>query len=265
MEELVEQAQPEEEVAEIEEPTASEEEEVSGEDTPAEPEEVEQRPSGIQKRINELTRARYEEKRRADELERRLHEVYTKPVETTTSESPPKEDDFDTYEAYMAEFARYEARQEFQRLQKTTEAQKQEAKKKETESQFASRVEKLKADGNMKYDDFIDVTTAMPLTRDTLSAVMESDIGHDILYHLANHPDEAQEIAGMSVHGQALAVGRLEMKLKQPTKKTTKAPAPIDPVSTTGMTGKVDLYNPNIDDDTFSKEFRKRRQKLRGY
>ena len=265
MEEAIQEVEQEipvetEEVSEVEteEATASTEE-------PTEVQEVQEEPrkKNVQQRINELTRARYDEKRRADELERRLHEMY-KPTSVPTSESPPKEDDFDTYEQYIAAQARYEARQEYNQLRKQEKEQEEQAKKEQSERSFQERLTRQAQLGNTKFEDFYEVTSNFNVSRDVVAATLESDIGDEIIYYLATHPEETARIQSMTLHGQALEIGRLETKLKTPTKKTTSAPDPITPVSTSGVDTRVDLYSDNTDDAAWGKEFRKKRQQMRG-
>ena len=68
-------------------------------------------------------------------------------------------------------------------------------------------------------------------------AVMEADNGDEIAYYLGTHLDEAKAIAALSPTAQIRAIGKLEAKLAaEPAKPspTSKAPAPINPVSGTG-------------------------------
>ena len=69
-----------------------------------------------------------------------------------------------------------------------------------------------------------------PITQAMSQAIVESDLGADIAYYLAQHPDEAKAIAQLSPIRQVAAIGRLEEKVSAPAvKKVTQAPAPITP------------------------------------
>src|ERR1017187_9041994 len=72
-------------------------------------------------------------------------------------------------------------------------------------------------------------------------AIIESDVGPAILYHLATHPEENAAIAALTVGQMLKRIGRLEVSLSKAaetaeTKPTTpiahvsKAPAPITPL-----------------------------------
>lgn len=72
-------------------------------------------------------------------------------------------------------------------------------------------------------------------------AIFESEVGPQIIYHLAQNPADAQKIAGLTVAGALRAIGRLEASFatKAPEKKAeaktpiaeiSKAPEPISPL-----------------------------------
>lgn len=60
-------------------------------------------------------------------------------------------------------------------------------------------------------------------------AILESDIGPKIAYHLGQHPEEAAKIAALPPARQLMALGVLETKLSAPP-KTTETPDPITPL-----------------------------------
>ncbi len=62
-------------------------------------------------------------------------------------------------------------------------------------------------------------------------AIMDSDKGHEIAYHLGKNPAEAARIAKLSPVAAIREIGKLEDKLsKLPPKTITNAPPPIKPV-----------------------------------
>ena len=65
------------------------------------------------------------------------------------------------------------------------------------------------------------------------AALSASDIAPAIKYHLAKNPDELRRIAGLDPIGAIKAMARLEIQLSEPPtpKPTSKAPAPVRPVS----------------------------------
>ena len=70
-------------------------------------------------------------------------------------------------------------------------------------------------------------------------AILESDVGPQLLYFLAKNPDQVDKLNDMSVPGALKELGRMEDKLGKPksevkdTKETkvSSAPAPISPLS----------------------------------
>jgi len=72
------------------------------------------------------------------------------------------------------------------------------------------------------------------------AAIVESEVGPALLYHLAQHPEDAERIADLSPLGQIRELGKLELKVSMPAKRTTNAPEPAK-VNTGGKTAASDL------------------------
>lgn len=133
----------------------------------------------------------------------------------------------------------------------------------QTISAHNTRVEQAKT----KYADYSAVAEAadLPISIVTAQAIMTSDIGPDIAYHLGKNPEEAKRIADMVIPGavfpdklpngqpspfagmpvpderaQLLAIGEITAKLrgaaepKPEPKKISKAPEPVRPVAQRG-------------------------------
>jgi len=86
-----------------------------------------------------------------------------------------------------------------------------------------------------KYGDFEQVAynPTLPITSVMAETIKASEVGPDVAYYLGSNPKEAQRISGLSPFLQAKEIGRIEAKLaaEPPTKQTSKAPAPITPVT----------------------------------
>ena len=81
-----------------------------------------------------------------------------------------------------------------------------------------------------KYEDYHQVTRNPKLTvTDTmLDAIVLSEIGPEIAYHLGKHPEESTRIAKLHPTAQAKEIGKLEAKISSaPPPKTSAAPPPI--------------------------------------
>ena len=90
-------------------------------------------------------------------------------------------------------------------------------------------------DARGKYEDFEQVAynPKLPITNVMAQTIQASDNGPDIAYYLGTNPKEADRIARLQPFLQAKEIGRLEAKIaSEPiTKQTSKAPAPISPVT----------------------------------
>lgn len=135
----------------------------------------------------------------------------------------------------------------------------------------AAQAAKRDADQKQVVDNFMkrqtDFKTAQPDYEEVLGAsevkvsdqmreaIVDSDVGPQILYHLAKNPEVAEKLGKMTVSGMLREVGKLEAKLSggaaSPTAKSepkaatvaeiSKAPAPISPLKGGGGVPSVKL------------------------
>jgi hypothetical protein len=100
--------------------------------------------------------------------------------------------------------------------------------------------------------DFHDVLAAsdVPMTSIMQQAIMESENGPRLAYHLATNPADAERIAGMTPIGAVRALTLIEEGLKKPV-AVSKATPPITPVGSkaTSIKSLLDVK----DYDEFSK------------
>ena len=153
------------------------------------------------------------------------------------AELPPA-DQFETPEAYAEALAEKRA----QELLQQREAAKRQA---EIMEAYHDKEEEVRG----KYDDFDQVAynPQLPITDVMAETIRASEIGPELAYHLGSNPKEAERIARLSPFLQAKEIGRIEAKLAEapPVKKTSSAPAPINPVSArVSNTGIVDTTDP---------------------
>lgn len=178
---------------------------------------------GFQKRINKVTADKYAEKRRADELERKLKELEgNKPPEA----APTLEGhDFDE-EAYRAALIQYEVKQA---VNGQAKSQKEAAQQVEREQSLAKFNDSVAALGK---EDFSEVASAVPLLPEGVAdALMQSDGGAEVIYHLGTHLDVADRIANMSPATAMLELGKISASMaSQPKIETSAAPEPIAPL-----------------------------------
>lgn len=94
-------------------------------------------------------------------------------------------------------------------------------------AEWTERSEKAKAE--MPDFDEVIANENVTITETMGMAILNSDHGPKIAYHLGKNPAEAARIAALSPARQLLALGALEVTLNAPP-KTTTAPDPITPI-----------------------------------
>ncbi len=102
-----------------------------------------------------------------------------------------------------------------------------------------------------KYEDYIQVTRnpALPITPGMAQVIQASESGPDIAYYLGTNPKEAARISHLAPFLQAKEIGRIEAKLAADPpapKKTSSAPAPINPVTPKSGTPVSDPTDPRF-------------------
>ena len=187
-----------------------------------------------EKNLEKAIRREAHEKARADLLAVEVEKLKPKPPVDT---GRPKLEDYTDIEEFRAASEKYAVAED----RKEREAKQQsESQKRETEEVTASWEEKADRAAD-KYDDFQTVVGDIQPTTPWTAAIMRSENGEDVAYHLGKHPEEARAIIALRPMDQVLAIGALSAKLKaEPPKPRTpsNAPAPIRPVGGTAVTTK---------------------------
>lgn len=224
------------------EPTApTEEETASTESETTEQPEEEAKPETktlTQEEVNKLIlkEKRIVERQLRREFEAKQAQHQPAPTPTAEATDAPNPDNYADYSAYVRDLAKYEARVEFDNLQK--QAKESDAKATQ-ERDNATKQEKINSvidAGEDKYDDFNVVVPKAEISRPALESILECENAHDIIYYLATNEDEAQRLLGLSPAAQQKEIGKLEDKLSEAKPiKTSKAPAPPTPI-TSGKT-----------------------------
>jgi hypothetical protein len=215
--------------------------------------EGERKPPKLEKRFSEITKQREEARQEAQrerqarvELEQRLAalEQQRQPQQQSYVDQEPQPSQFaDAFEyaKALAEFSTEKALAE--RDRQVAQAREQEAQQKIIQS-WAQKVQDAKAE----LPDFDDLVAASDVVVNNAvrDAILESDVGPRILYHLAENNDLAKKIASLNPNAALREIGKLEAKFEvnPETKQTapvvrSKAPAPIQPIR--GGQGKADV------------------------
>lgn len=137
----------------------------------------------------------------------------------------PRVDDFDTHEAFVEALTDWKVDQKFQ-----AQTQKQDQTSKN------QTWEQRKEAARSKYEDFDEVLDAsgdVPMSPVMAEAMLGSEVGGDLAYHFATHPEDAKKIAAMSAYEAGRAIAKIEAGFStQPKPKPTSAPKPPSPVKT---------------------------------
>jgi hypothetical protein len=232
------------EAVEETEPLADEEQSEPKEAEKEANQEGERKQPKLEKRFSEITKQREEARKEAQterqarvELEQRLMalEQQRQPQQQSYVDQEPQPSQFaDAFEyaKALAEFSTEKALAE--RDRQVAQQKEQEAQQKIIQS-WAQKVQEAKAE----LPDFDDLVAASDVVVNNAvrDAILESDVGPKILYHLAENNDLAKKIASLSPNAALREIGKLEARfeVKPETKQTapvvrSKAPTPIQPI-----------------------------------
>ena len=236
--EAVEETEPVEQEVEQSEPIAEEEEKVTEERKPNP--KLEKRFSELTKQREQLRKEAEAERQKREELETRLKalESQAAPKVEQSSNDKPRPDQFvDAFEYaealadWSAENAVMKARQE------DIERKKQEERAKVIDT-WNTRLESTKSD-LPDFDDMV-ASSDVVVSDQVRDAILESEVGPRILYHLAENPEVAEKISKSSLITALREIGKLEAKFEKndakevkPVAVKSKAPAPISPIKGT--------------------------------
>jgi len=224
-------------------------------------EEKKQNPK-LEKRFSELTKQREEARKEAqrerearEALENRLKELEVKvnpqPVEQVNAKPSPSQ--FNDAFEYAEALAEWSAEQAILNREKAeTERKVQEERSKVIKS-WNERLETVKAD-LPDYDEMIASASDITVSDEIRDAMLESEQGPRILYHLAENPELAEKLNSMSKVSALREIGKLEERFEaketpketpkteaetKPSVAKSKAPAPISPIKTSSAVADV--------------------------
>jgi hypothetical protein len=239
------------------EPVAEESSEPEAVETQSEPEaeaeaqqqeERKQNPK-LERRFSEITKQReaarqeaQREREAREALEARLAELEKKsqPQQAAVADEEPQPSQFNDAFEYAKALAEYTADKRIAEMKQEEAKAKADAERQKVIETWAHKVEKAKAD----LPDFDDIVASsdVVVNDDIRDAILESDVGPQILYHLAENDEIAKKIAGLSPKQALREIGKLEARFEKteqaPPVVKSKAPAPISPIRNSG---KADL------------------------
>ena len=219
----------------------------------------------LNERFSELTEARKAAEKRAEEQSARakalqeerdkaakeaadLKAKYEPPKAEEPEPQPSQFTDINEYAKAIKDWTAENTRREDA---KKAAEQRVEAERQAVTKAWNERLAKTKTEIE-DYETVIN-DSSVKVSNEVRDAILESDIGPQLLYHFAKNPDDADRIGQMTVGRALKELGKLEAKLSggtaepAPKRETSvaeisKAPAPISPLkgSSTQIQPKMD-------------------------
>lgn len=284
---------PEEEdtLAPEDEETETDEEDENGQEDPDEPVQKPKK-NRFQERIDEVVGKQREAERKAVELEARLNEALqklqqntepkpaTKPQEDTGPQpTDTNEDGTDKYPLgefdpnYIKDVVSHTLKTERELSEAQSRRENEEKAIREQQEELQTSWADKSVAAKERYPDFQEKGQQLLDTFEGIdeaygeylsATLMSMDHGPDVLYYLANHPDEADAIVKSGPTKATIALGRLEASFvtseePKPRPRVSKAPTP-PPVNKGSSPAKTSVQPDTDDLDAFSSEFFKKKK-----
>lgn len=235
----------------------------------------------LQKRFSELTQQREQARQEAatlkaenEALQAKLKQFDTSaPKEENNSvqvdSDRPKADDYldsngNVTLEYAEKLAIWAGKQALVERDAKEQKDKAEQAQNKVVNEWAERLNTFKKD-IPDFDDMVN-SSDIAVSDQIRDAILESDVGPQVLYHLATNTDEAKNLQNMPLASALRYIGRLEAKYETaPTEKVvkevsvSKAPAPISPIRSGKTVPEAKLDSNGEFTGTFE-EFKKFRQ-----
>ena len=172
----------------------------------------------------------------------------------------PRREDFATIDAYEEARDAYVTKQAVDSFKKEQREKEQQDLQKKRDQAYMDRVAKFVKEEAKDFNEVLKSATA-PLSLVMREAIRDSEVGPQIVYELAQNPEEAERIFSLSPTRQAVEIGRLETRFLEQTepskssqeRKTTAAPKPVTPVKGKGTVVQKDLDDPSLSQEEYNR------------
>jgi len=241
--------------AEISEPVEEAEQSEPSEEKEAKPTEERKQNPKLEKRFSEITKQREQARQEAQQerearqkLEAEIAAIrqQQQPQQAKNADEKPQPSQFTDAFEYAEALADWSAEQALVRRDKEDLQRRADEAQQKVISSWANKVAAAKAE-IPDFDDMV-ASSGVAVSDPIRDAILESDVGPQILYHLAKEDDLAKRIASMSPYAALREIGKLEAKFeKQPETKASnpvgksKAPPPISPIRNAGNANNVEI------------------------
>ena len=208
--------------------------------------EQEEKPKGnpkLERRFSEITKQREEARKEAQQerqareaLEARLAVLEKQPApQAPKVDEEPQPSQFNDAFEYAKALAEFTADKRIGEMRRQDAEAKEAVERQKVIETWASKVQSAKA--SMPDFDEIVASSDVVVNDDIRDAILESDVGPQILYHLAENDEIAKKIAGLNPKQALREIGKLEARFEAKETKSqaapnvrSKAPAPINPL-----------------------------------
>jgi hypothetical protein len=211
----------------------------------------------LEKRFSELTKARKlaeenaaKEREQREQLEAKLREYEDRQApQPKADESPigrePRADQFDDAFEYAKALAEWSAEKALYDRDQQDLNRKIEEERQKTLKTWSEKLQKAKP--NLADFDEIVNSTQVVVSNEVRDAIVESDVGPEILYYLAGlDNEEAEKFQALPMSKALREIGKLEARFEKQeaaqeeavrsksVAQKSKAPAPLSPIRATG-------------------------------
>ncbi len=209
----------------------------------------------LEKRFSEITKQREQARQEAaqerearQKLEAELAAVrqQVKPQQGRPADGKPQPSQFTDAFEYAESLADWSAEQALGRRDLEDLERRADEARQKVISTWANKVAAAKSE-IPDFDDMV-ASSGVAVSDPIRDAILESDVGPQILYHLAKEDDLAKKIASMSPFAALREIGKLEAKFEmQPQTRQSnsvgrsKAPPPISPIRNAGNANQVEI------------------------
>lgn len=172
-------------------------------------------------------------------------------VEPPPVKAAPKPEDFDSPEEYDAARIDYAVDRKLEARLAADKAAAEQRAAQEAQQSAQQRFNTSMNAARAKNADFAEVIAGAtsPVTPAMRDAIIDSNIGGEILYHLAKNKAEAERIAALPAVAAIREIGKIEAALTAPPPAATPGAAPTkpavsnapDPVRTVGASNQVEV------------------------
>ena len=194
----------------------------------------------LERRFSDLTKQREEARKEAQrereqrlELERKIAELQQQAPKAPVADVEPQPSQFQDAFEYAKALAEYTADKRIEEMRKQEAEAKIAQERQKVIDSWAQRVQAAKAE-MPDFDEMV-ASSEVVVSDAVRDSILESDVGPQILYHLAENEELARKISGMSDRAAVKELGKLEARFEKKPEEVkpvikSKAPPPATPI-----------------------------------